>query len=315
MNMPDGRLERVVGPYGASKVIAKLIDGPADSAVLWSRSRELLAQSSDELFVLLRTEGARFEFYTPSGTDALLQIINKLVATLPADGLAMSMLTQGLLVLIVESAEQMHEEETAALNRIVVAMGVSALRVVLMANRSFQPELTGPASLTVGKTCHWTLDVERPADPMPVPSLERVEPTLEASFDDLLEPDVHVKRAIQRRPAALMISLALVAGTLIVGWLAYSKGFFGEAMTSVAERQPAGPVYFRCVAPGGVEAVNLLKQKLAAEFPAQIVDGTEGAQLYIGPLQASKDIDLVRARIWSVGACGIATVSAIESAK
>ena len=308
------QLEHIAGPHSASQVIAKLIDGPVDSVVIWSRSKELLAECSRNLFVMLRNEGAKFEFYTPAGTEVLLQTINKMVASLPVEGLAMSMLTQGLMILVVESAEQMDEDETAALGRIVTAMGISALRVVLITNRAFRTDMTGPSSLTIGKTCHWALDAQMPTEEVPSISASRAEPALGAGFDEMIEQDLYVVRDARRKSSAVLVALILLGSTLVIGWWAYSAGYFSETIIDASNRSKSGPVYFRCTAPGPRTAVEMLQIKLAVGVKSQIVPVADGHQLYIGPLQVAKEIEAVRSRIWPVGACSIAAVTTIESA-
>jgi len=307
------QLEHIAGSNTANQVIAKLIDGPVDSVVIWSRSKDLLAQCSRSLFVMLRNEGAKFEFYSPSGTDVLLQTINKMVESLPVEGLAMSMLTQGLMILVIESAETMDEDETAALGRIVTAMGVSALRVVLITNRVFRPDMTGPSSLTIGKTCHWALDLPSHAEAAPSFSASRLEPTVGAGFDEVIETDSHVARNVQRGPGAVLIALILLGCTLILGWWVYSAGYFAETLEAVNIQHKGGPMYFRCVAPGSRGAAEMLQKKLAMDVKSQIVPMADGHQIYIGPLQIAKEIEAVRSRVWPVGACSITPVTTIES--
>ena len=307
------QLEHIAGPHSANQVIAKLIDGPVDSVVIWSRSKDLLAQCSRSLFVMLRNEGAKFEFYSPSGTDVLLQTINKMVASLPVEDLAMSMLTRGLMILVVESAETMDEDETAALGRIVTAMGISALRVVLINNRAFRPDMTGPSSLTIGKTCHWALDAPSPAEAVPSFSASRLEPAVSAGFDEVIEQDSYVARDVQRRPGAVLVALILLGCTLILGWWAYSAGYFAETLKAVNIQHKSGPMYFRCAAPGPRSAAEMLQKKLALIVKSQIVPMADGHQIYIGPLQIGKEIEAVRSRIWPVGACSITPVTSIES--
>jgi hypothetical protein len=306
------QLEHIAGPHSANQVIAKLIDGPVDSVVIWSRSKDLLAQCSRSLFVMLRNEGAKFEFYSPSGTDVLLQTINKMVASLPVEGLAMSMLTQGLMILVIESAETMDEDETAALGRIVTAMGISALRVVLITNRAFRPDMTGPSSLTIGKTCHWALDAPSLPEAAPSFSASRLEPTVGAGFDEVLETDSHVARDVQRRPGGVLIALVLLGCTLVLGWWIYSAGYFAQTLKDASNQRNSGPMYFRCVAPGSRDAAEMLQKKLALDVKSQIVPMADGHELYIGPLQVAKGIEAVRSRIWPVGACSITPVTSIE---
>ena len=308
------QLEHIAGPHSASQVIAKLIDGPVDSVVIWSRSKELLAECSRNLFVMLRNEGAKFEFYTPSGTEVLLQTINKMVASLPVEGLAMSMLTQGLMILVVESAEQMDEDETAALGRIVTAMGISALRVVLISNRAFRNDMTGPSSLTIGKTCHWALDAQTPTEEVPSISASRAEPALGAGFDEMIEQDAYGAPNTRRRSGSVLVALILLGSTLVLGWWAYSAGYFSETLKDVSTQSKSGPMYFRCVAPGLRSTAEMLQTKLALDVKSQIVPAADGHLLYIGPLQVAKEIEAVRSRVWPVGACSITPVSSIDSA-
>lgn len=306
------QLEHIAGPHSASQVIAKLIDGPVDSVVIWSRSKELLAECSRNLFVMLRNEGAKFEFYSPSGTDLLLQTINKMVASLPVEGLAMSMLTQGLMILVIESAETMDEDETAALGRIVTAMGISALRVVLITNRAFRTDMTGPSSLTIGKTCHWALDAQLPAEEVPSISASRSEAAFAAEFNEVIEQDPYVPRDARPRSGAVLVALILLGVTLVLGWWAYSAGYFAETLKDASNQSKGGPMYFRCTAPGPRSAAEMLQKMLAPDVKSQIVPVADGHQLYIGPLQVAKEIEAVRSRIWPVGACSITPVTSIE---
>ena len=265
------------------------------------------------MLALLRSEGAKFEFYSPSGPEALFPVLNKLLAVVSVDGLASSMLTQGLLVLVIESAEQMSLEEAAMLNRIVAALGMSAVRVLMFTGSPFNPMLHGPLSHPVGKTCHWFVDESPDSQIAATVSATRVEPTLDTGLDDSFEEDSPRVRLERKRSTSVLMAVVPVMGLLSLGWLAYAAGWLPSALADMHGQASKGPVYFQCQIAGPRAAVEKIQQKISGDIKSQIVSVGETYRLDIGPIQLSKDIDTVRARLWSIGACAINPIHTIGS--
>jgi hypothetical protein len=107
-----------------------------------------------------------------------------------------------------------------------------------------------------------------------------------------------------------VIPVVLLLG---LGWVAEAGGWLPSALAQVQGTAGSEPVYFQCNVPGARAVVEKIQLKVAGDMNSQIVSTGKGYRLDVGPLLLPKEIDTVRARLWSIGACSINPIHTIGS--
>lgn len=309
-----------VGIDALDDIVRTIESGLPEGLVVASSEADALATASRDLVRRLRGEKGQVEFYEPGGTDGLLKATNRLLEDIPIEQLSSTTLADGMRLLLVLNAEALGREEAAAIRRLATALRGSALRILLFARVGTVLEMHP----TLGDFAHdgvcWLLDprlarrVELapeppPSVPTPAPKpIETMVPAV-AEGDKADDVDILLQLADERARARGLTSSRRAYSRLFWAMLALAvlvvAAGVGYILWRDSAERPTGPVIFDCSTHDDRELVRVLQKKLGTEVPTKLIEQGGTVRLVVGPLVSAADIERVRTKVWTIGACRI----------
>ncbi len=318
--------DRIQGLARQEQALSVVMAGASPILMTTSASSRTLTTSSRELVRSLRKVGIRTEFYVPGEAGALLQAVNRLLADIPLESFGKTAEVEPPRLLIIDDAEGLSLNETAALKRIVNGLRGSALRVLLLVKTSASQIVLLPLADIAELAVLWDLDATNDdatnddatndEEPRLVPTTDTSESLhTPLSIDlpkispvaDLPIPDVLTELA-RERAAALGIdatsrsasTVSVIRATLMAMAALLAIFFIYEMM---AEQRNAPSRTFDCGLHPDREAVDVLLARVPRATPIRILSEDGRLRLLIGPFPDAAAAGVVQAQLWRVGSC------------
>ena len=308
--------DRILGLGCREQAVSVVMAGASPILLTTSASSQTLTTSSRELVRSLRKAGIRTEFYVPGEAGVLLQAVNRLLADIPLESFGKTAEVEPPRLLIIDDAEGLSLNETAALKRIVNGLRGSVLRVLLLVKTNVSQIVLLPLADLAELAVLWDLDATNDEEPALAPTRDTSEslhtpvsidlPTISPVADKPI-PDVLTELA-RERAAALGVdatrrsasTVSVIKATLLAMASLLAVFFIYEMMN---ERRYAPSRTFDCGLHPDREAVDVLLARVPRATPTRILSEDGRLRLLVGPFPDAAAAGVVRAQLWRVGSC------------